>query len=103
MKLSEDIVHRRWEAIPVIFNRTQLAKKIECEFFSKRCPRKYRFNDEFDISRLSVGLASADIVITDAAMAQLCRSVKTTKWTYAKVFSVRESEDIVNYLNNALS
>lgn len=103
MKLREDILQRRWEEIPVIVNRARLSAQLEAESIGGRSPRRYRVNDEFDIPRLSVGLASADVVITDAAMAQLCRTVKTQQWTHAKVFSVRETKDIVNYLNDAIS
>lgn len=103
MKLSEDILHHRWEAIPVIFYRTRLAAQLESELLAVKKSRKYKANDEFDIPRLAVGIASADVVITDAAMAQLYRTAKIGQWTHAKVFSVRETKEIVTYLESALS
>jgi hypothetical protein len=102
-KLKEDIVHHRWETIPVIFNRTQLTARLEADFHRTNKPRRYKVNDEFDIPRLSVALWSADLIITDSAMAQLCRTVKTERWTRTKVFSVREVPTIIQYLESLLA
>ena len=102
-KLSEDIRCRRWELIPVIFNRTRLSSQLEKEFLSKGNSRRYKANDEFDISRIAVGLASSDIVITDSSMSQLCRTVKTSRWTQTKVFAVSETRNIIAYLEEVLS
>jgi len=99
-KLKQDIRGRRWESIPVIFNRTQLTAQLEADFYGDKSPRNYNVNDEIDIPRLAVGLWSADMIITDSAMAQLCRSVKTERWpsAKAKVFSIRETTAILDYL-----
>jgi hypothetical protein len=101
-KLKQDIVHHRWEAIPVIFNRTQLTARLEADFHQTNSPRSYDVNDEFDIPRLSVGLSSADVIITDSAMAQLCRTVKTDTWSSAKVFAIRDADKILAYFEAVL-
>lgn len=97
-KLKQDILHHRWEAIPVLFSRTQLMARLEADFYRTDMPRSYKVNDEFDIPRLSVGLWSADVIITDSAMSQLCRAVKTDRWSNAKVFAIREVPDVLGYL-----
>jgi len=102
-KLVQDILYHRWEAIPVIFCRTQLAGQLSADFQRPGNPRKYMVNDEFDIPRLAVGLSSADMIITDAGMAQLCHTVKTQQWTQTKVFAVRETTKILSHLEAALS
>jgi hypothetical protein len=101
-KLLEDIRAHRWETIPVIFNRTQITAQLEAGYRREKTPRKYDVNDEFDVPRIAVGLSSADLIITDAAMAQLCRSAKTERWTRTKVFAIRESSEIVNFLRESL-
>ncbi len=101
-KLKQDILHHRWEAIPVIFNRTQLTAQLETDFYRTDMPRSYKVNDEFDIPRLSVGLWSADVIITDSAMSQLCRAVKTDRWSTAKVFAIREVPNALKHLASLL-
>lgn len=102
-KLIQDILYHRWEAIPTIFNRTQLAGQLEVDYRNASNPRGYKVNDEVDIPRLAVGLSSADIIITDAAMAQACATVKTNRWTDCKVFAVRDTEKILGHLELALA
>ena len=97
-KLLSDIRHHRWEAIPVVFNRTQIVARLEADFHRGECPRKYDVNDEIDVPRIAVGLSSADLIITDAAMAQLCRSAKVERWTTAKVFAVREADKALAFV-----
>ena len=101
-KLKQDIIHHRWAAIPVVFNRTQLTARLEADLHQTNSPRRYAVNDEFDIPRLSVGLSAANVIITDSAMAQLCRTVKTDKWSRAKVFAIRDAHKIVVYLKDVL-
>jgi hypothetical protein len=57
-------------------------------------------NDEFDVPRIAVGLSIADLIITDAAMTQLCRSAKVERWTKTKVFAIREVEKITQFFRN---
>jgi hypothetical protein len=102
-KLKEDIVHHRWETIPVVFNRTQLTARLEADFHQTDKPRRYKVNDEFDIPRLSVGLWSADVIITDSAMAQLCRTIKTDRWPSAKVFAIRDVSKVIEHLESLLA
>jgi hypothetical protein len=102
-KLKQDILHHRWEAIPVVFNRTQLMARLETDFYKTDMPRNYKVNDEFDIPRLSVGLCSADVIITDSAMSQLCRVVKTDRWSTAKVFAIREVPNVLRHLTSLLA
>lgn len=102
-KLSEDIRYHRWQAIPVIFNRTQLAAQLEAEARSPKHARAYDPNDELDIPRVAVGLSAADLVITDAAMAHLCKRVKTDRWSRAKVFAVGDTPKIIEHLKSVLS
>jgi len=102
-KLLEDIRHHRWEAIPVIFSHTQITAQLEADCRRDKTPRKYDVNDEFDVSRIAVGLSSADLVITDAAMAQLCRSAKVGDWPRTKVFAIREAIEVVELLRESFS
>jgi hypothetical protein len=102
-KLVQDILCYRWENIPVIYNRTQLAGQLEADYRSAGNPRNYNVNDELDIPRLAVGLSSADVIITDAAMAQICHTLKTNRWTETKVFAVRDAEEFLAYLESALA
>jgi hypothetical protein len=102
-KLIQDILHHRWEAIPVIFNRTQITGQLELECRRSNSPRGYDVNDEFDIPRLAVGLSSADLIITDAPMAQLCHTVRTDSWSGAKVFAIRDAEKILSHLESVLA
>jgi len=102
-KLIQDILHHRWEAIPIIFNRTQITGRLEADFRREKTPRKYDVNDEFDVSRIAVGLSSADLIMTDAAMAQLCRSAKIERWTSTKVFAIRDAGEIVDFLRESLA
>ena len=102
-KLREDILHHRWETIPVIFSRTQITAQLEAGYRCEKAPRKYDVNDEFDVPRISVGLSSADLIITDAAMAQVCRSAKIEEWPRTKVFAIREAAEILVFLRELLS
>jgi len=102
-KLKQDILHHRWEAIPVVFNRTQLTARLETDCLKSHMPRGYNVNDEFDIPRLSVGLWSADVIITDSAMSELCRAVKTDRWSSAKVFAIREVPNVLGHLASLLA
>ena len=102
-KLLEDIRHHRWEAIPVIFSHTQITAQLEADCRRDKTPRKYDVNDEFDVSRIAVGLSSADLIITDAAMAQLCRSAKVGDWPRTKVFAIREAIEVVEFLRESFS
>jgi hypothetical protein len=101
-KLVQDILYHHWEAIPVIFNRTQITGHLELEYRRRVNPRSYHVNDEFDIPRLSVGLSSADLIITDGAMAQICHTIKTQRWSRARVFAIRDAEEILAYLESVL-
>jgi len=102
-KLIQDILHHRWEAIPVIYYRTQLMAQLETDSLSKKSSRAYDVNDEIDVSRLAVGLSAADVIITDAAMAQLCRTVKIHRCSGAKVFAIREAAQVVAHLESVLA
>jgi len=102
-KLIQDILHHRWEAIPVVFNRTQIVARLEIDSHRENTPRKYDANNEFDIPRIAVGLSAADLVITDAAMAQLCKSTKTERWTATKVFAVRDAKKILAFVRALLA
>jgi len=102
-KLKQDILWHRWEAIPVIFNRTQLAGQLEVDSRSEGNPRKYDVNNELDIPRLAVGLSHADLIITDAPMWEVCRKIKTSRWTETHVFAIRHVEKIIVQLDLMLS
>jgi hypothetical protein len=99
-KLIQDILYHRWEAIPVIYGRTQITGQLELDYRNIKNPRRYDVNDEFDIPRVAVGLASAHIIITDAAMAQLCHNAKTIVWSGVKVFAIRDPEKILAHLKS---
>ena len=102
-KLVQDILYHRWETIPVIYARTQIVGQLELDFRSEGNPRGYNANDEVDIPRLAVGLSSADVMITDAAMAQICYNVKIHRWTATKVFAVRDTEKILAHFESTLA
>lgn len=87
----------------MIFSHTQITARLEGDFRRDKMPRKYNVNDEFDVSRIAVGLSSADLIITDAAMAQLCRSAKIGDWPRTKVFAIREATEVVESLRESLS
>jgi hypothetical protein len=102
-KLIEDIRYHRWEAIPVIYYRTQLMAQLETDSLSKKSSRAYDVNDEIDVPRLAVGLSAADVIITDAAMAQLCRTVKSHRSSPARVFAIRDAAEVVAHLESVLA
>ena len=97
-KLVEDILHHRWESIPVIFNRTRFAGQLEMEYRRRHSPRNYNVNDEFDLARLAVGLWSADLIITDGPMAQVCQNIGTKQWTRTRVLAVNDIDGAMAYL-----
>jgi hypothetical protein len=99
-KLIQDILYHRWEAIPVIYGRTQITGQLEFDYRGVNNPRNYDVNDEFDIPRVAVGLACSHLIVTDAAMAQLCYTVKTSSWSDARVFAIRDAEKVVAHLSS---
>lgn len=101
LELRAAVVDRRWEQIPVITYRTLLAAQLEAGYSTGE--RAYNPNDEFDVSRVAVGLWAADIIITEAFMVDPCRKAGTKNYSSAEVFSIRDAADVAEFLRARLS
>lgn len=101
-KLSEDLLHGRWQRIRVVFCRATLGSQLEVDWRRKGSPKKYDVNDEIDVSRLVVGLNAADLIITDGPMVSLCQSAKINKLSDAVITSVTKPEQALEFLRATL-
>jgi hypothetical protein len=101
LELRAAVVDRTWQQIPVVTYRTILAAQLEAGYSTGI--RDYDPNDEFDVSRLAVGLWAADVIITEAFMADTCRKAGTKNYSSAEVFSTRDVADVAEFIRARLS
>jgi hypothetical protein len=99
-KLLEDIQHRRWDAIPIVFIYANLCAQIEVDFRRRGTPKAYNVNDELDVPRMAVGLEAAEMIITDRGMAHVCRTVGPRCCSEAVAFSLNKADDAVAFLRS---
>ncbi len=99
--LRAAVVDRRWERIPVVAYRTILAAQLEAGYSTGT--RVYDPNDEFDVSRLAVGLWAADVIITETFMVDTCRKAGTKNYSSAEVFSIRDAAEVAEFIRARLS
>ena len=100
-KLRTDLRYHRWEQIEVVFLRALLCAQLELEARNPS-PRAYDANDEFDVSRLAVGLYAADLILTDQTMARLCRKAKIERYSTTAVFGMSEISGALAYTRKAI-
>jgi hypothetical protein len=94
------ILRRRWDAIPIVFIYANLSAQMEVDFRRRGTPKAYNVNDEFDVPRIAVGLEAADMIITDRAMANLCRTVGPRCCSETVAFSLNRADDAVAFLRS---
>jgi len=96
IELQKHIQHHRWESILVNFFDLVLASWWEHDFIKMQ--KVYKPNDEIDRWRASVALSHTDMLITDGYTAELCRRANTQLYSPTKVFSVKQSKEIIKAL-----
>lgn len=98
MHLTDAIVNRRWDAIPVLHAHTRLCACLENDFI--RSNRAAQPNDAFDLSRLAVALVQADAIFCDQAMAALIDRSKIRDLQFgSKVFTMKRVDEAIAYLD----
>ena len=97
LALRSAVINHRWERIPVVAYRTILAAQLEAEYSAGK--RIYDPNDEFDVSRLAVGLYAAEVVVTEKFMTNICRQARTKNVSSAKVFAIRDAPSVIEFIS----
>ena len=97
--LIEEVRYHRWEEIPVNAFDLLLGSRWDHEL---RSGKGYKVNDEIDRWRMAVGLAHADLVITDRYAASLCRRARTEDHGGAVVFSAGQTDAILQYIEGEI-
>lgn len=101
--IRQAVLNRVWESIPLLFFHNQLSAVAEQQISTggkTKCnPRRYRANDEWDRSRLSIGLAYCNLVITENSLAASIRQHGLDQVLETEVLGVSEEQLIVNALD----
>lgn len=96
--LKQAILKGTWDSIPVLSFHSQLSAISEQQMSTggkKTCnPRRYSANDELDRTRMAVGLAYSDLVITENPLAAVIRQCGIDEVMEVKVLGVSEEESI---------
>jgi hypothetical protein len=95
--LIDLICQRRWEETPTLLWHSRLCAELEFEIL--RANGKLVPNDYFDLSRLAVGLADADVVFCDRKMSAL---IQKTGFNAPPHFSWSTSGAGITCLKNLL-
>lgn len=101
-QLKKLVLRHKYWAIPILFYYCLLVARLEFDLLSGGA-RKPKVNDEVDLSRTATALGSADAYICEVEMAETCKKAKVSDYTHVRVFSVRETNAILGYLNQHAS
>jgi hypothetical protein len=99
--LCEEIRYHRWEAIPENFFDLLLGSRWDHDRLHGQRPR-YDANDEIDRWRCAVAMANAGVFITDSYVADLCRRSRISEYSETRVFSAKNSSEILTFLKATL-
>ena len=102
IRLREAVIHRKWEAIPVLHFRTLIAAQLEADFNRRGSPKTYDVNDNFDVARVAAALDAADILITDKAMVAAINA-GAHRFSHTRIFALHQMGDAAEFIEETLA
>ena len=99
-QLREKILRHEWEAIPAVFFSAALGAILD---HGRIRGRKYKVNDEWDISRIAVALHCCAMMITERSMACVVKQLEKECGERLGVFAMNEREAIKASLETAIA
>ncbi len=96
-KIGDAVRFHKWERISVNYFDLLLGSRWDHDHLCGQRPN-YSPNDEIDRWRSAIALCYSDLYITDGYTADLCRRARVADHTSTRVYSARQTRDILNFI-----
>jgi hypothetical protein len=94
--LIEKVIAKDWQSIPYLWAHSRINAQVELGYLGTR---KATVNDQLDISRITIALNDANVLLCDTAMSEMIRQSKVQDiFSDVKVFSMKQREEAAEYI-----